>query len=707
MMRVLYLWLLVAAAALAGCSDSETSAAVTCEPGEVAPCECTDGRASTAVCLDDGSTLQCACASAGEGCAPSGAVLDCECADGARGTQACLTDGSVGRCRCRGVSSDPDGPAEDGEDDDDPVPAQSLSQRCCHDLGACINDEFIDEESASLFVAAECLPADDMLCVPDQFANPAGFELQACRSIGGVEGRCLVDCLADGEALADLPRDLCAAHHRCAPCFDPFSGEDSGLCALSLDPGPREPATRFEACCDGLGTCVPGDLVPDDQRDLLGPDSCAPSTASLCTPDALLDPDGYVPASCRGAGDLEGRCLSTCLPLVADQAELLSRGSCDAAEACVPCFDPFSGEPTGVCDLPGDAGPIEPPMPFLRCCAELGTCIPTELVPDDQRQLLGPDTCGGGDALCAPDALLDPDGYVAPTCLGPGNQEGRCLADCLPQVAEQGGLLAQGSCDDAHSCVPCYDPLSGEATGICSLPGDPGPLLPPMPYERCCEGTGTCVPGELVPVEQRDLLGEDTCAQATPNMCTPNAFLAPDYVPPACDGAGDLEGRCLSTCLPLVADQIELLSQADCEDVQACVPCYDPFSGEATGACSLPGDPGPAGPPVTFAKCCEIQGRQEGTCIPAELLPEAQVDSLPQESCAEDTQRCVHESLLVDPPVAPPTCSAGFFGEGRCLRECMVEGGLAGLVSQQDCADNDLCVPCSILGNPTGVCVAP
>lgn len=710
MMRTLFLCMIVAIA-LWGCSDSQTNPGPVCKAGEVQPCVCGSGQPSTAVCLDDGSALQCVCAGEGaaSACAPAGGLLSCECADGARGSQACLADGSLGRCRCAGAASGAQAPdaAGDGQTHDDPVPAQSLSQRCCHDLGACFSDELLDAESAALFVAGECLPRDAMLCVPDQLANPAGFELQLCRSIGGVEGRCLIDCLADGEALADFPRDLCAPHHRCAPCFDPFSGEDSGLCHLSQDPGPRQPATRFETCCDGLATCVPQSLVPGEQRALLGADSCDPSTSSLCTPNALLDPEGYLAPSCHGAGGLEGRCLSTCLPLVAEQADALLQGDCAASEACVPCYDPFTGDPTGVCSFPGDPGAVEPPMPFARCCGDLGTCVPDSIIADDQRTLLAPDTCARPDDLCTPDAVLAPDGFRPPGCIGPGNQEGRCMADCLPLVAQQGGLLAQGSCEDAHSCVPCYDPFSGEATGVCALPGDPGPLLPPMPFERCCEDTGSCVPTELVPEDGRDLLGVDTCAQNMPNLCAPDVSLTPDYVPRTCSAAGDLEGRCLATCLPLIAEQGDRLTQRDCDDVQACAPCYDPFTGDSTGVCFFPGDPGPAGPPVTYPKCCQIQGTDEGTCIPLELLGSGQADSLPQESCPSDQQRCVHQSLLVDPPVPPPTCSAGLFGEGRCVRECMVDGGLAGLVSQRDCVDNDLCVPCSIFGNPTGVCEAP
>ncbi len=486
------------------------------------------------------------------------------------------------------------------------------------------------------------------------------------------------------------------------PSGDVDAGRDGGRVS-EMDAGapgcrpepPPVPIELLPVCtlCPNA-RCVPTGFVPEAQRDLLA--DCEGGGAK-CVPDLFVETNAmFTLTTCRSLSDSEGRCLSVCIPQVSSQLDRLPQGSCADDERCVPCFDPTSGAETGACGLGCDTGPTEPPTRFDRCCHELGSCVPSDLVPEAQRDLLGGDSCAEG-ALCAPDSLADAT-MRPPACRSIADAEGRCLPDCLPDVAAQADRLPMSTCTEHHLCVPCYDPLSGEPTGSCSLNGDM-PSEPPRTFERCCGAMGACVPESIVPEAQRSQLGPDTCTEGG-SLCVPDALADSTARPPTCRSLGDVEGRCLPACLPAVAAQADRLPRSTCDMGSLCTPCFDPLSGDATGACTLNGDM-PAEPPTTFDRCCG----GIGACVPSSIVPPDQRDDLGRDSCTMAGALCVPDSLSSG--ATPPSCrSLGDF-EGRCLPEC-----LPAVAAQRDrlprstCAAMHLCTPCTdpLTGVDTGAC---
>ena len=81
-------------------------------------------------------------------------------------------------------------------------------------------------------------------CTPDKFIESAGQGLpESCRSIAGVEGRCLSQCLPEVAGQPLLPRGGCDADERCVPCYDPTSGSPTmatGACGIASCDMPAE-----------------------------------------------------------------------------------------------------------------------------------------------------------------------------------------------------------------------------------------------------------------------------------------------------------------------------------------------------------------------------------------------------------------------------------------------------------------------------------
>jgi hypothetical protein len=202
---------------------------------------------------------------------------------------------------------------------------------------------------------APCAGAAKKRCVPDVFIAAGGrFVPKTCAGPGGSEGRCLHRALPDVAKKADMLSSAgCAPFERCAPCFDPIDGKDTGACRLSCDPGPTKPPYAFPSCCELGGTprgrCVPRALVPDAQEATLGRDACAGGD-DLCVPGENLS-SSFAPSACTAPaavyfGSYEGVCLSKCLQFSGIQDLVVKQGTCDDLHECVPCKKPF-GEPTG------------------------------------------------------------------------------------------------------------------------------------------------------------------------------------------------------------------------------------------------------------------------------------------------------------------------------------------------------------------------
>jgi hypothetical protein len=292
---------------------------------------------------------------------------------------------------------------------------------------------------ALFFAACADETVDDQNSNTDETQNSSGDETAPDDGNGGAPA-------AGGGAPAD---DGCP--HEGPPLFDP---EDFVACPSYV--------------CEQGAHCVPNAAVPDDVVDFLS--NC--NADSKCVPDPFIETLGkLLLETCTAVMGLEGRCLSGCIPLVAEKADLLDQSTCQAGDLCVPCFDPLSGEDTSACHLTCDPGPVEPPPEALpSCCPNNdGTCVPSDLVPAEFADSLAQDSCPDAAQLCVPNENLDPSFDPIPCepdvllqFLGVG--DGVCQPDCLDAVKG----LGQGSCPAGYTCAPCH--ASGMSTGACDDP---------------------------------------------------------------------------------------------------------------------------------------------------------------------------------------------------------------------------------------------
>jgi hypothetical protein len=528
------------------------------------------------------------------------------------------------------------------------------------------------------------------------------LHIAACRS----DSTASVEALdPEGQAGDAAPGDVDASRDGADEAPDAQAENPTASC--ENPPRPLLEPGLLPVCpgCAGAARCVPRQLIAERAPDMVER-LAACNDQAVCLPDPVITSMGfYAPETCRSLNEAEGRCLSECLPAVASQRDILPQAGCGEFERCVPCFDPLSGEPSGACEMPCDPGPREPePRLFPRCCEEAGLCVPSALVPAEMRGLLGRDGCESEDALCAPEALTEADARPV-TCSSLAGAEGRCLAACLPPIAERADELPQSACATGEVCAPCFDPFTGEETSACRVRGD-APTQSPVLFATCCGGLGACVPPALVDGQEAAMLSADSCAGAG-ELCVPRAFTDRAYVPPSCRSIGDAEGRCLPACLLEGLAQGASLPQATCQSGELCAPCYNPQDGAPTGACALRGD-APREPPVRFdTACCG----QSGLCIPGELAGSG-ADMLPADRCASEHGSgwlCAPKSVLADPsrrsdPFESCRMNFGLFraGRGKCVPQCMIDakGWVKRLLQRSSCASGELCVLCSLGGVP-------
>jgi hypothetical protein len=674
-----------------------------------------------------------------------------------------VPDGGVGPAPDAGVSCPHTGP---------PILDPQTLAPCAPACGGahCVPATVVPAAQQPLLAA--CTAGGDLpgLCAPDVLIVTGGnFIPRSCTSVAGAEGRCLSRCLPDvAEQAALLPRDVCSSTEKCVPCFDPTAIDPSaptGACDLACDQPTRppvvlscpwtgpdvvDPATlpQCSPSCGGAH-CVPGSLVPDSLQNLLA--TCA---GGFCAPDTLIRSGAQTPPPrCTSIAGVEGRCLSTCLPDVAEQVDLLPRDTCAATERCVPCFDPTSAEPTaptGACDIacddpndpptllecPWEGPPVLDPARFPACDPICGGahCVPEGLVPAELQDLLA--SCPGG--FCTPDPFIETAGnFVPATCSSVAGAEGRCLSTCLPEVAGQEDLLPRDVCGANERCVPCFDPTAedpneptGACTTSCDVPKEPpliltcpwtgDPVVDPAvfpPCEPACGGAH-CVPADLIPEDQRELL-----AACPGGYCAPDDIIETlnNWVPKECSSLGGAEGRCLSRCLPLVAELALFLPSVGCAPDQECVPCYDPTAPDPntpTGACSLACD-APAEPPLILA--CPYDGPAVidpdvlepcdpacggAHCLPGSFVPEEQRHLLapcPGGYCTPDPMIRTVDNWN------PQRCTSVAGAEGRCLSTCLPLVAGEELLPQSTCPPDHRCVPCfdptaEDPTEPTGAC---
>jgi hypothetical protein len=368
------------------------------------------------------------------------------------------------------------------------------------------------------------------------------------------------------------------------------------------------------ACCQaeaGAAHCLDDGRVPAE----LEPFVAKCDSGGYCIPDNFLATGASEPPQqCMAFGG-SGVCLSRCIPQVAENQGLLRKETCAGAdELCVPCISPLDNMPTGACDLlelatcvgeggSGGGGSVtscddpatcnyEPGCPAvidvstLTSCGDGAHCVDAALITDPaQASQLG--KCTDGAKLCVPDVFLATGGkFTAPTCASVGGGEGRCLSRVLPAVKKQEALLPQDTCAASERCAPCFDPLTGMATGACNLSCDPGPTRAPVTFAQCCDAQAHCVPATSIPDDQEDNLDQDSCADT--NLCVPDQILLGQAIPTCSANSfilGNYTGVCLSDCFSFGIQGLAL-SRGNCMSGYTCAPCTQ--NGQPTGAPGCP-----------------------------------------------------------------------------------------------------------------------
>ncbi len=402
---------------------------------------------------------------------------------------------------------------------------------------------------------------------------------------------------------------------------------------------PDDPNKYPKCTCDQGGTarCIPKDKVSESSGKELS--SCENEGPGLCVPDAQIKSGGGAPPKCKSvAGD--GRCMSLCIPRIAEKASLLNRGEgnvCAEDERCVPCFDPLNGnKSTGVCELGGgssgttkktnckkggstggDTGstgsPSAPSTPALSCpytgppvvdvnqfdsCGDAARCMPENLVPEASRAMLKKcSTAKAPNGLCAPEKSVAAGGqYLPKTCTSIANAEGRCLNVNIPAVESQKASLPQGTCDASERCTPCFSPVDGKDTGACKSVTCDAPKQPAVTFKGCCEMSGElkgkCVPKSMIPAAQQEKLDDDDCVKGQ-ELCAPNENLDPTYKAIACEAStlftGKYTGVCVSDCVDFSFIESLGTSRGSCPKNYTCAPCEQ--NGKPTGAPGCPNTP--------------------------------------------------------------------------------------------------------------------
>jgi hypothetical protein len=396
-----------------------------------------------------------------------------------------------------------------------------------------------------------------------------------------------------------------------------------------------------------------------------------------------------------------------------------------------PATDSASTTSPKSCSASGGAIQGADPSTLKTCTGTKGTagrCVPTSAL-GSFADMIEQGSCDGG-AACVPDDLVKNGSTIQlKKCTAVLNTEGRCFWPVAKDINANYDLLegaTKDQCPTGLVCAPCVNPLNKQDTGLCSLgsggggssscsagagdAGSPGtgtpastgtcpqvdPILDVSSFSaEDCGSDMLCVDASLVPAAVGKML--KTCSKG---LCAPKKSVerGGNYVPKTCRSLADSEGRCMNVSIPQIASQASLLPQgAGCDADERCAPCFDPRTGEDTGAChSAPCD-APKEPKKTFANCCGGQGK----CVPTSVVGGNGASFLQADSCTGDTPLCAPNELVGG--ATPKKCSVAFgLVTGICVSACTVGGQLIGSLAQGDCTGGDMCAPCDLL--PTGSC---
>ncbi len=212
--------------------------------------------------------------------------------------------------------------------------------------------------------------ASGSLCVPDEPSTRIGkFKFKSCQSIGGAEGRCVSTCIPQVNGLMDvLPRAGCGTDERCAPCFNPNDGSNTGACNQGCDTGPSAQTSAnpyvFRKCQGTNGVCAPLSAVPPILQTQLIPDVCG--AGFLCAPIKKTQDLKYNFPSCQpsnplvallagvGPNNQTGGCVPASLgDNNPHEGGFMAQDTCQTGEKCAPCNNPLrGGAMTGACPVP-------------------------------------------------------------------------------------------------------------------------------------------------------------------------------------------------------------------------------------------------------------------------------------------------------------------------------------------------------------------
>jgi hypothetical protein len=230
----------------------------------------------------------------------------------------------------------------------------------------------------------------------------------------------------------------------------------------------------------------------------------------------------------------------------------------------------------------------------------------------------------------------------------------------------------------------------------CPYDGDP---IDVAEFTPCLDG-GRCVPEAVIPENERARL-----AKCPDGYCVPEKILknAGKLLPKSCTSIGAGEGRCMSTVFPDIEKDKDSLPVDVCDANERCVPCFDPISGDDTGACSSVSCDAPKLPKTVFGSCCKAQGR----CVPKTMIPADEHGDLAVHECKDGAELCVPSETMAPTWVPGPCTASGLTGSyaGVCISTCIPRDFLGQLgTSQGSCDANHFCAPCKnpLTQAPTG-----
>lgn len=226
-----------------------------------------------------------------------------------------------------------------------------------------------------------------------------------------------------------------------------------------------------DGCCDAAGVCRKGDETNACGKTGVACFDCGQVGFGCVDGKCQGAPPKCGPGNCSGCCDKNGSCRN------GGESDACGQGG----GVCDDCFAKGQGCSAGKCQ---SAPPACGPGTCGGCCDASGKCVTG----------VSDSSCGAGGKAC--EACVSPK-----KCSVPGNY---CayLPTCGPLTCPDGCCDAQGQCKDGNSNTECG--VSGTKCGDCTAAGlscapqgfcYQGKHCGSDTCAGCCDGTGTCQPG--------------------------------------------------------------------------------------------------------------------------------------------------------------------------------------------------------------------